>query len=68
MNIISLEKMEEIVAKHKALSWDGWTVVESKLNPAGWSKKNGAFINGQWYIQNRIDATDTGWKISDKYA
>ena len=68
MIITSLEKMEEIVAKNKALSWDGWTVVESKPNSTGWTKVNGAFIDGQWYVQNRIDATETGWKISDKYA
>lgn len=68
MIITSLEKMEKIVANNKALSWDGWTVVESKLNSAGWTKPNGAFIEGRWYVQNRIDATETGWKISDKYA
>ena len=67
MIITSLEKMEEIVSKNKALSWDGWTVLESYRSPVAWSKPNAAFIKGQWYVQNRIEPTEAGWNIAPKF-
>lgn len=67
MEITSLDQMETIVANNKSLSWDGWTVVDSIKNQSGWTKPNGAFINGQWYVQNRYAATESGWKIPGKF-
>lgn len=67
MKVTSLEKMEQIVEQNKALSWDGWTVVQSQPNPIGWSKSNGAFINGSWHTQNRFEPTEQGWDVPGKF-
>lgn len=66
MNVKSLKKMEQIVAKNHQLSWDGWTVLHSIKNPAGWSSPSGVFVKGKWYIQNRYEPTINGWEIPDK--
>lgn len=63
MNVRSLEKMEEIVASHKFLSWNGWDVVSLKYNPMGWSKNNGRFVKGKWFTEQRYLLTETGWEI-----
>lgn len=67
MNISSLEKMEQIVSNNKTLSWDGWTVVESKPNAMAWMKPNAAFIKDVWYTQNRFVPTEIGWSIPNKF-
>lgn len=64
MTITSLEKMEEIVEKNKALSWDGWTVLVSKLSPTAWMKVNARFVDGKWYRVDRIEPGPRGWDIS----
>ena len=67
MKITSLEKMENIVENNGSLSWDGWTVVESKVDPNGWSNVKGSFINDQWHMQNRFEPTEQGWNIPNKF-
>ena len=67
MQVTSLEKMEAIVANNKSLSWDGWTVLETKNDPTAWTKTSGAFINGSWKVQNRFAPTEQGWDIPGKF-
>ena len=67
MNISSLDKMEEIVAKNNSLNWEGWTVLESKTDDAAWMKANGAFVNGKWIRINRYEPTEVGWNIPDRF-
>lgn len=63
MTITSLEKMEEIVEKNSALSWDGWTVLVSKYSPTAWLKPNARFVDGSWYRVDRIEPGPLGWEI-----
>jgi hypothetical protein len=63
MLIKSLEKMETIVENNKFLSWDGWTVVELRKSAVAWMKPNAKFINNEWYVANRFDASTDGWSI-----
>ncbi len=67
MLINSLEKMEEIVENNKDLSWDGWTVIESKSNENGMMSKDGVLVDGKWIVQKRYDANATGWEIPNKF-
>jgi hypothetical protein len=67
MNVTSLEQMEQIVSKNKALTWDGWTVVHLRQNDSAYSSKQGAYLDGQWYMQDRFDATETGWNLPNKF-
>jgi hypothetical protein len=66
MLINSLKKMETIVENNKALSWDGWTVVES-FKENGAVSKDGALVNGRWIVQKRYEANSNGWEIPDKF-
>ena len=66
MLITSLEKMEEIVKNSDNLSWDGWTVIESKTNENGAMSVDGAYVNGKWIVQKRYEATASGWEIPNK--
>jgi hypothetical protein len=67
MLINSLEKMETIVENNKALSWDGWTVVENSTKENGASSKNGIYVNNKWIVQRRYEATANGWEIPEKF-
>jgi hypothetical protein len=67
MLINSLEKMEQIVENNKALSWDGWTVVENDTKNNGLTSNSGAYINGRWVVQNRYEPSSSGWEIPGKY-
>jgi hypothetical protein len=67
MNILSLDKMEEIVTTNKSLSWDGWTVLELKADNAAWMKQNAAFIEGKWNRINRYEPNENGWTIPDRF-
>lgn len=65
--VISLEKMEDIVSRNKSLSWEGWNVVELIKNPAGPFKSNGARIKGVWYVKSIFTVERDGWRIPSKY-
>ena len=67
MQITSLDQMEAIVETNKSLSWDGWTVVDSKQDPTAYTKTNGAYINSQWHVQKRYEPMENGWDIPNKY-
>jgi hypothetical protein len=67
MQIKSLEKMEQIVAKNRSLFWDGWTVVNSYPSDKGRTSKFGAYVRGKWHLQNRFVPTTNGWDIPDKF-
>jgi len=68
MLINSLEAMETVVENNKSLSWDGWTVIESKKSPTAWMNKEGTFVNGTWILQKRFEPSMNGWKIPNKFA
>jgi hypothetical protein len=59
--------MEDVVKNSDVLSWDGWTVIETRTNENGISSKDGAFVNGKWIVQKRYDATASGWEIPNKF-
>lgn len=67
MMINSLEKMTSIVDKNSSLDWDGWDVVERKANPTAWSKQDGIYINGKWYMQKKFALSTEGWEIPNKF-
>jgi hypothetical protein len=67
MLIKSLEQMEDIVKNNDVLSWDGWTVIESKSNENGMMSKDGALVDGKWIVQKRYDANANGWEIPNKF-
>jgi hypothetical protein len=66
MLIKSLEKMEEIVAQDRSLSWRGWDVIHLVPNPTAWSKPDGAFVKGRWYIRKIFELSAEGWEIPNK--
>ena len=66
MKIKSLEQMESIVEKNKALSWDGWNVVSLLPNPTGWMRTDGVFVKNKWYTKRVYEITETGWEIPNK--
>lgn len=67
MIISSLEKMEEIVGYNKFLSWDGWTVIESRTKENGIMSQDGALVGGRWIVQKRYEVTADGWEIPSKF-
>ena len=68
MKINSLDVMENIVENNKSLSWDGWTVVESKASPNAYTSVNGAYVNGKWVEQKRFIPSEDGWDVPNKFA
>lgn len=67
MLIKSLEEMEAVVQNSDNLSWDGWTVIESKTNENGMMSKDGALVDGKWIVQKRYEVTANGWEIPNKF-
>lgn len=66
MLIKSLEQMEKIVSSNRSLSWRGWDVVHRTPNPTAWSKPDGAYYKGRWYIQKIFVVSTEGWEIPNK--
>lgn len=67
MLISSLKKMEHVVRSNRALSWDGWDVLDRKFSPTAWRSKDGVYVNGKWFLQRRYEATEDGWHIPKKF-
>lgn len=67
MLIRSLAKMESVVDQNKALSWDGWDVVDRKYYPQAWKNKDGVFVKGKWYLQRKYEVTSEGWHVPKKF-
>lgn len=65
--ITSLEQMEKIVRSEKSLRWNGWDVEHTVPNPTAWSKPNGVFIRGRWYVKEIFPITESGWEIPGKF-
>jgi hypothetical protein len=66
MIIKTINEMEKIVSSNKELSWDGWTVVKRYPSDKAKTSKQGVFIKGVWYIEQRFEATTDGWEIPGK--
>jgi len=66
MLIKSLEEMEAIVENNKALSWDGWTVIEKTKSDIAWMQPNAQFVNGKWFAINKYIISQDGWNIPSK--
>ena len=66
MTINSLESMERVVDNNDALSWDGWTVIETKSSPTAWMSPDGAYQNGKWVLRKRYEWNE-GWNIPKKF-
>ena len=67
MLISSLEKMEEIVEKNRALRWVGWDVVFSYPNDRARTSKFGARVQGVWHMQRIFKLGSKGWHIPKNY-
>jgi hypothetical protein len=67
MLVSSLEQMEQIVDNNKALSWDGWDVVQLTPSNSAWMQTNGAYISGKWYTRKRYAVSTNGWEIPNKF-
>lgn len=63
MLINTLEEAEQIVSSSKNLQWIGWDIVSWTPNNAGFSNKNGLFLNNQWGIQKKYPLTSKGWYL-----
>jgi hypothetical protein len=66
MLISSLNDVEKIVDNNSALSWDGWTVIETKSSPTAWMSPDGAYQNGKWVLRKRYEWNE-GWNIPKKF-
>jgi hypothetical protein len=67
MLIKTLEEAEQIVSTYKELSWEGWNILETIPNPAGYSSKSGVFVNNKWNMRTRYIIKDGGWHVPSKY-
>jgi hypothetical protein len=67
MKITKLDQMEKIVAKDKALSWDGWDVVHSYVSDKGRTSKFGKYSDGKWYLFRKFVVGSDGWEIPDRF-
>jgi len=67
MLINSLEQMETIVDNNPTLSWKGWDVVESTVDPMAFTKLNAAFVDGKWVRTKTYTIEQQGWEIPLKF-
>jgi hypothetical protein len=51
---LNIDAAERFVAGYPSASWDGWTLELFKVNPRGWSRRDGAYRNGEWGILTRV--------------
>lgn len=65
--IQSLEDMERVVKRNRALHWDGWVVVHTFPSEKGRTSKFGLYRKGRWFIQKRMVPGKNGWNIPDNF-
>lgn len=69
MLTLGLKKAEKFVREQQELGndvrWDGWTMVFFRPSPAGvYNVESGAFRNGEYGFDNRVEVNDKGlWDI-----
>jgi hypothetical protein len=66
MIIKTIDEMEKVVSSNKELFWDGWTVVKRYPSDKAKTSKQGVFIKGIWYMEQRFEPTAQGWEIPVK--
>ena len=67
MLINDIKQMEDIVNKHRHLSWAGWSVVSLKQDDYAEYLSEGFFdkSTGRWYRKSVYSCGDNGWEIPD---
>lgn len=68
MLTLGVKKADKFVREQKELGndvrWDGWTMVFFRPSPAAVYSKDGAFREGVWGFDNRVEVNDKGlWEI-----
>jgi hypothetical protein len=66
VEVKSLEKMEDVVKGHPALSWDGWTVLHFS-HRYSFMNKSAAFLNGEWGTVTRFEPEASGWTVPGEF-
>jgi hypothetical protein len=57
---LNYDAAHRFVEGYPTANWDGWTIEIFKADPRGYTRKNGAYRNGQWGILTRVEADDKG--------
>ena len=66
-----IKEAHSLVRKERALGndvrWDGWDIVFFRPSDNGMTSTNGAFKNGRWGFDNRIEVNSEGkWEIETR--
>jgi hypothetical protein len=67
---LDYDQAHEYVAKQqrkgKTVFWNGWDIISFQNNPAGFMRKDGAFMNGKWGTKKTIKVNKFGkWRLSE---
>ena len=68
MLTLGLKKADKFVKAQQELGndvrWEGWTMIFFRPEPKGVYSKDGAFRNGTWGFDNRVEVNEKGlWEI-----
>lgn len=68
---LDIKSAHRIVREQRAagndVRWDGWTIVFFRPSDKGRHDKNGAFRNGVWGFDNRVEVNSEGiWQVDPR--
>jgi hypothetical protein len=71
--VLDYKSVDQFVETQKSLGndvrWEGWDLVffRKSKNDSGWSKRDGAYRNGNWGFPNRIAVgADGKWRVPNR--
>lgn len=67
MITINYEQAHRVVENNKFLHWDGWDIVDFKLDSAAEYDKRGSRYKGRWGFEKRFTPDRNGWKVPQRY-
>lgn len=55
-----LEATERYESKNENARWEGWTLIVFRPDRRGATRPDGAFRNGQWGLEQRVEPNENG--------
>jgi hypothetical protein len=65
-HFVIYDEIDDFVEKQPNMKFEGWDVLVTRPNHAGWMRKSGVQINGVWHVQRRVSCDSKGqWAFND---
>jgi hypothetical protein len=66
-HFVIYDEIDQFVEKQPNMAFEGWDVLITRKDYAGWMKKAGVQVDGFWHTQKRVSCDTQGrWIFDDR--